>query len=97
MTYTFTMKDGLTWSDGTPLTAADVEYSWQRLADPDTGADYAYLADVIAKNDDGTLQVEASEDGTTFTVSAGRSLPVLPGPVRIPGLLSRSSGCRRRR
>ena len=69
MTYTFTMKDGLMWSDGTPLTAADVEYSWQRLADPNTGADYAYLADVIAKNDDGTLQVEASEDGKTFTVS----------------------------
>ena len=69
MTYTFTMKDGLMWSDGTPLTAADVEYSWQRLADPNTGADYAYLADVIAKNDDGTLQVEASEDGKTFTVT----------------------------
>ena len=75
MTYTFTMKDGLTWSDGTPLTAADVEYSWQRLANPDTGADYAYLADVIAKNDDGTLQVEASEDGKTFTVQLTAPCP----------------------
>lgn len=69
LTYTFTMKDGLMWSDGTPLTAADVEYSWNRLADPNTGADYAYLADVIAKNDDGTLAIEASEDGKTFTVN----------------------------
>ena len=75
MTYTFTMKDGLTWSDGTPLTAADVEYSWQRLANPDTGADYAYLADVIAKNDDGTLQAVASEDGTTFTVTLNAPCP----------------------
>ncbi|HJA92013.1 MAG TPA: peptide ABC transporter substrate-binding protein [Candidatus Eisenbergiella merdipullorum] len=75
MTYTFTMKDGLMWSDGTPLTAADVEYSWQRLANPDTGADYSYLADVIAKNDDGTLQVEASEDGKTFTVQLTAPCP----------------------
>ena len=75
MTYTFTMKDGLMWSDGTPLTAADVEYSWQRLANPDTGADYAYLADVIAKNDDGTLQAVASEDGTTFTVTLNAPCP----------------------
>ena len=68
MTYTFTMKDGLKWSDGTPLTAKDVEYSWQRLANPDTGADYSYLADIIARKDDDTLDVAASEDGKTFTV-----------------------------
>ena len=69
MSYTFTMKDGLKWSDGTDLTAADVEYSWQRLANPETGADYAYLTDIIAKKDDGTLDVAASEDGKTFTVN----------------------------
>lgn len=68
LTYTFTMKDGLKWSDGAPLTAADVEYSWNRLADPNTGADYAYLADAIAKKEDGTLDIAASEDGKTFTV-----------------------------
>src|SRR5699024_1131314 len=68
MTYTFTMKDGLKWSDGTPLTAKDVEYSWQRLANPDTGADYSYLADIIARKDDDTLDVAASEDGKSFTV-----------------------------
>ena len=27
----------------------------------------SYLTDVIAKNEDGTLQIEASEDGKTFT------------------------------
>ncbi len=69
MTYTFTMKDGLKWSDGTDLTAKDVEYSWQRLANPDTGADYSYLADIIARKDDGTLDIAASEDGKTFTVN----------------------------
>lgn len=66
--YTFTLRDGLKWSDGEELNAEDVAYSWNRLANPETGADYAYLTDIIAKNDDGTLKIEASEDGKTFTV-----------------------------
>ena len=69
LSYTFTMKDGLKWSDGTELNAKDVEYSWQRLANPDTGADYAYLTTFIATKDDGTLDIAASEDGKTFTVN----------------------------
>ena len=68
LTYTFTMKDGLKWSDGDELDAKDVLYSWNRLANPDTGADYSYLTDIIAKKDDKTLDAEASEDGKTFTV-----------------------------
>lgn len=69
MTYTFTMKDDLKWSDGEKLDAEDVVYSWNRMADPNTGADYSYLSDGIAKKDDGTLDVTASEDGKTFTVN----------------------------
>ena len=68
LTYTFTMKDGLKWSDGEALDATDVAYSWNRLVDPNTGADYSYLADGIAKKEDGTLDIAASEDGKTFTV-----------------------------
>lgn len=68
LTYTFTMKEDLKWSDGEKLDAEDVAYSWNRMADPNTGADYSYLADGIARKDDETLDVEASEDGKTFTV-----------------------------
>ncbi|HLF76418.1 MAG TPA: peptide ABC transporter substrate-binding protein [Dehalococcoidia bacterium] len=32
--YTLKLKDGLKWSDGAPLTAADFEYSIKRLFDP---------------------------------------------------------------
>lgn len=67
MTYTFTMKDGLKWSDGEALDATDVVYSWNRLADPNTAADYSYLTTAIATKEDGTLDIEASEDGKTFT------------------------------
>ena len=38
LTYTFTLRDGLKWSDGSPVTATDFEYSYQRLADPKSGA-----------------------------------------------------------
>ncbi|WP_124067494.1 peptide ABC transporter substrate-binding protein [Clostridium sp. E02] len=41
LTYTFHLRDGLKWSDGTPLTANDFVYSWKRLADPKTAAPYA--------------------------------------------------------
>ena len=71
LTYTFTMKDGLKWSDGSELTAKDFAYSWNRAASAETGADYAYMFDPIARKDDGTLDIEASEDGKTFTVKLG--------------------------
>ena len=68
LTYTFTLRDGLKWSDGTDLTAKDFEYAWKRAAAPETAADYGYMFDAIAKNADGALDVVASEDGKTLTV-----------------------------
>ena len=41
LTWTFTMRDGLKWSDGTELNAKDFEYSFKRMANPDTAAPYA--------------------------------------------------------
>ena len=41
-TYTFTLREGLKWSDGTPLTAYDFEYSWKRVLDPEVASDTAY-------------------------------------------------------
>jgi peptide/nickel transport system substrate-binding protein/oligopeptide transport system substrate-binding protein len=71
MTYTFTLLPDLKWSDGTELNANDFVYSWNRAVDENTAADYSYMFDVIATNDDGTLKVEASEDGQTLTVELG--------------------------
>lgn len=44
LTWTFHMRDGLKWSDGSDLTAKDFEYSLKRLADPATAAPYAETA-----------------------------------------------------
>lgn len=43
MTYTFTIRDDAFWSNGTPVTAYDFEYSFKRLANPQTGATYAFM------------------------------------------------------
>ena len=67
LTYTFTLKDDLKWSDGSKLDANDFVYSWKRAANPETAADYAYMLNGIAGYPD-NLQVSASEDGKVFTV-----------------------------
>ena len=42
ITWTFNLRDGLKWSDGSDLTADDFVYSWKRVADPMTAAPYGY-------------------------------------------------------
>ncbi|MEP8464454.1 ABC transporter substrate-binding protein [Enterobacter hormaechei] len=39
--WTFYLRPGITWSDGTPITAEDIVWSWQRLVDPKTASPYA--------------------------------------------------------
>lgn len=59
--YTFKLRDGLKWSDGSELTAADFVYAWNRAADPLTGADYAYMFEGI----DGYADVSTMYEMTT--------------------------------
>jgi oligopeptide transport system substrate-binding protein len=41
--YTFHLRDDANWTDGTPVTAGDFVFAFQRLMDPATASDYAYL------------------------------------------------------
>ncbi|MDO4483173.1 MAG: ABC transporter substrate-binding protein [Clostridia bacterium] len=67
LVYTFTLRDGLKWSDGSDLTAADFVWSWKRAAATETAADYSYMFNGIKGYPD-ELAVTASEDGKQFTV-----------------------------
>ncbi len=42
LTYTFTLRDDIKWSNGDPVTAHDFEFAWKRALDPELAADYAY-------------------------------------------------------
>ena len=64
VTYTYTLREGLKWSDGEPLTAGDFEFAWKRAASPDLAADYGYMFDVIKGYADGAIDVTATDDRT---------------------------------
>ena len=76
LTWTFTMRDGLKWSDGTDLNAKDFEYTFKRIADTNVAAPYAETVigmiegykDAIDSKNPEKLNVKASEDGKTLTV-----------------------------
>lgn len=52
VTYTYTLKDGLKWSDGKDVTANDYVFAWQRAASLDLAADYGYMFDVVKGYDE---------------------------------------------
>ncbi|MDN4383148.1 oligopeptide ABC transporter substrate-binding protein OppA [Citrobacter portucalensis] len=82
--WTFHLRKDAKWSDGTPVTAQDFVYSWQRLANPNTASPYAsYLQyghivnidDIIAgKKPIIDLGVKALDDHT-FEVTLSEPVP----------------------
>lgn len=48
MTYTFTLRDTAKWSDGTPVTAGDFVYAWQRAVTPELASPYAWYMELMS-------------------------------------------------
>ena len=77
LTWTFHLREGLKWSDGSALTANDFVYSWKRVCDPMTAAPYAETvlgmvdgyAEAIEGNTD-ALNVVAADDLTLVVTLA---------------------------
>ena len=69
LVYTFVLRENLKWSDGSDFFASDFVKSWNRAASPELGADYGYLFDYIAHNEDGTLNVVADDEARTLVVT----------------------------
>ena len=69
VTYTYTLRDGLKWSDGVEVKPSDFAYAWNRAIDPATGADYEYMFSIIQGYDEGKLNVVADDEAKTLTVT----------------------------
>lgn len=93
LTYVFTMRDGLKWSDGTELNAKDFEYSWKRAAAPETAADYGYMYDGIARDENGEMMVSASEDGKTLTVVVSTPCAYMLDLMAFPAFFAVNQAC----
>ena len=72
ITYTYTLKDGMKWSDGADLTASDFVFAWKRAASSELGADYGYMFEVIKGYPD-ELAVEAVDE-KTITVTLNNAV-----------------------
>jgi ABC-type oligopeptide transport system substrate-binding subunit len=68
LTYTFHLRPGLRWSDGTPLTARDFHWSWLRVLKPATASRYATFLYPIAGAE--AFHKGETTDSTTVGISA---------------------------
>ncbi len=77
LTWTFHIRDGVKWSDGEPLTAADIAYTYNRIIDGGTEAatwgSYLTGADTITAPDPETVVIALKKPLAT--------LPLLPIPI----------------
>ncbi|MCD7812863.1 MAG: ABC transporter substrate-binding protein [Lachnospiraceae bacterium] len=93
LTHTFTIRDDACWSNGEKITAYDFEYAWKRLANPDTGAEYAeMLLTACIKNAEevttGEMDVDElgcyALDESTFVVECSQYLPYFADLLIMP-------------
>jgi oligopeptide transport system substrate-binding protein len=96
LTYTFTLREDIRWSNGEPVTARDFEYAWLRAMDPETGGKNADLlkafisgGEEFAAGDAGREEVgvEATDDMTLEVTLASQApffLDLTTLPVYLP-------------
>lgn len=72
LTYTYTLRDGLKYSDGSPLTAKDFAYAFTRLCDPNVGGDYAFTGYIIVGCEDYSANTDPKK-ATPAELAAARA------------------------
>ncbi|GAA2861754.1 peptide ABC transporter substrate-binding protein [Aminobacter sp. P9b] len=79
--YTFKLRQGATWSDGSPVTAEDFVYSFRRLEDPATGAEYASMLYPIVNAEEVNTGKAKLEDMGVKAVDASTLEVTLKAPT----------------
>jgi oligopeptide transport system substrate-binding protein len=76
LNYTFTLRDGVKWSNGDPVTSQDFKYAWLRALDPKTASLYAYIISTFVKGADEYNTGKGSPDDVAVETPDDKTLEV---------------------
>lgn len=90
LTWSFHLRPGQVWSDGTPLTANDWVATYRYLAQPDHAWDFAWFYNGVIKNWEEVIAGElppeelgvAAPDDLTFQITTQKPFPPMPGMMK---------------
>lgn len=94
--YVFHLNPDAKWSNGDPVTASDFVFAWQRLSDPATASEYAWMlqtahvlnaADIAAGSKGKDSLGVAAVDANTFKVSLDTAVPYFMQLMTFPSFL----------
>ena len=74
VTYTYTLKEGMKWSNGDPVKASDFVNSWNRAASAELGADYGYMFEVVDGYGTDKLNAVADDEAGTITITISNAI-----------------------
>jgi len=83
LTWTFHLRKGVLWSDGTPFTAADVKYTFEKMRDTGLGLYATLVADIaeIEIVDDLTIRFRSEQPKANMLQNV---TPILPAHIWSP-------------
>lgn len=70
LTYTFHIREDANWSNGTPVTAADFVFAWQRAVDPNVASEYSYMLSDIGQIKNAAEIIAGDMDKSALGVTA---------------------------
>lgn len=76
LTYEFTLRDGVQWSNGDPVTSQDFRYAWLKVLDPETAATYAYILSTFIEGAAEYNSEEGSADDVAIETPDDKTLRV---------------------
>ena len=94
LTWTFDLRDGVTWHNGREFVASDVVYSFERIMDPETGAANAYrfaTVESVEAPDDDTVVINVTETTPNLLtlIGAFKGMAIIPREIVEDGTIDR--------
>ncbi|PYG01595.1 peptide/nickel transport system substrate-binding protein [Georgenia satyanarayanai] len=72
LTWTFTLREGVTWHDGSPFTADDVAYSFNRIIDEELANSWRFSAvESVEATDESTVTITVSSPSPNLLANIG--------------------------